>query len=230
MRKPITQELKQPPARRALQKVGGVGQATGQVLMNPRERMWSAMLKLSKAQDSFAPTQVEDLASPVSLEAVLDYLEALAKANLAEKVGQQKTEPGVTGATASQWRLLVKWAVAPRINKHGRVVTQGLGVLAMWRSARIRKQFTPNDLAMDANAISPLVKLDTARQYCIALARSGHFACLSKGKGGTPSVYRLVRDTGPHAPAITRSKVVFDRNAATLHPIETPDELINQER
>lgn len=195
--------------------------------------MWSAMIKLTNAQGAFAPTQVEDLASPVSLEAVLDYLEALEKAQLAEKVGQQKTSPGVIGATASQWRLLVKWAMAPRVNKQGQVVTQGLGTLAMWRAARIRKTFTPNELCADANSTTGpaanLVTLATARQYCLALERSGHFAFVTKGRGGIPSTFRIVRDTGPHAPAITRSKVVFDRNAATLHPIQTAEELINEQ-
>jgi hypothetical protein len=229
VRKPITQELQQPPARRELQRVGGVGQASGQVLMTPRERMWSAMLKLSNKAGGFTPSEIEDLASPITIYSVLDYLEALAKAQLAEKLSDQVIKPGRAGVTSTRWRVLVKWPTAPRLNKSGHVVTQGLGVLAMWRAARIRKTFTPNELCMDANATTQLVSLATARQYCIALERSGHFAYVTKGKGGKPSTFRIVRDTGPHAPAITRAKVVFDRNAATLHPIQTAEELINEQ-
>lgn len=226
MRKPITEELRQPPERRGLPRVGGVGQGSGQLLMTPRERMWAAMLKLTNKSGQFAPVQVEDLAHPVTLDAVTDYLEALEKAGLAVKCAEQGNS--AAGFVSSSWRLTVNWPAAPRINKAGSVVTQGLGVLAMWRAARIRKQFRPSELAADASVGAVKVTLATAKQYCLALERSGHFAFVAKGKGGIESVYRIARDTGPHAPAVTRSKVVFDRNAGTLHCVQTAAELINE--
>lgn len=223
MRKSIEKELQQ-PANRALPGKAIYGQAAGKALMSPRDRMWAAMIKLHNKAGGFSPIDVRDLAEPAELDTVLSYLEALAKARLAEKLqGQGRKDNG--DMTASRWRLLVNWSQAPRVNKDGKVVTQGLGVLAMWRIARIRKTFSPSELAREASAGEITVKLGTARQYCLALVRSGHFVFVSKGKGGIESVFRLVNDTGPHAPAVTRAKVVFDRNKGALQPIESAQEV-----
>jgi hypothetical protein len=225
MRKPIEQELRA-PATPKLPTLGGVGQAGGQILMSPRERMWSAMIKLTNSKARrFTPNEISDLAHPVLVGSVIDYLEALAKAGLAERVQAQQGRAANGDFEATHWRLLVKWAQAPRINAKGMVVTQGLGVLAMWRAARIRKEFTPSELARDASVGAIKVSHDTARQYCLALERSGHFKFISKGRGGIESRFKLVNNTGPHAPAITRAKVVFDRNQGALLTIDTPQDV-----
>jgi hypothetical protein len=223
MRKPIEQELRA-PATAKLPAHGGVGQASGQTLMSPRERMWAAMIKLTNTAGKFTPNEISDLAHPALVGTVIDYLEALEKARCAKRLGPQgRAANGDFSKT--HWQLLVNWAQAPRINASGVVVTQGLGVLAMWRAARIRREFTPSQLAQDASVAAVTVKLSTARQYCLALERSGHFSFITRGKGGIESHFRLAKDTGPHAPAITRAKVVFDRNHGLLLPIESPQEV-----
>jgi hypothetical protein len=220
MRKPIEQELRA-PATDKLPVRGGVGQAGGTTLMSPRERMWSAMIKLQNRPDrKFTPNEVSDLAHPVLVGSVIDYLQALEKAGLVERLGKQgRADNGDFLKTF--WALKVKWHQAPRINAKGVVVTQGLGVLAMWRAARIRREFVPSELAKDATVGAVKVAVATARQYCLALERSGHFKFVSKGKGGIESRFKLIKDTGPHAPAITRAKVVFDRNEGVLLPIDS---------
>lgn len=223
MRKSIEKELQAPISRKATPKAI-YGQAAGKTLMSPRDRMWAAMIKLHNKAGGFSPSEVQELAEPVEFDTVCSYLNALTKAKLAEKVsGQGRRNDG--DMTATRWRLLVNWSQAPRVNKLGKVVTQGLGVLAMWRVARIRRTFTPSVMAREASAGQITVKLSTARQYCLALVRSGHFDFVSKGKGGIESVFKLVNDTGPHAPAVTRAKVVFDRNEGELKPIESAQEV-----
>lgn len=211
-RKPITHELR--------------ANAAG-ALQTPRERMWAAMLQLTRQAGSFTPSEVEDRAHPTTTDAVGDYLAALATAGLAELVQEQGRKDN-GDFTAPRWRLLVTWTLAPRINKAGRVVTTGLGVLAMWRAAKVRKQFTPSELARDATLGQVKVSRDTARVWCCALARSGHLSVVRMGRGGIESVYALARYTGPHAPAITRTKVVFDRNTGEIQPMHTPQEIVDQ--
>jgi hypothetical protein len=46
-----------------------------------------------------------------------------------------------------------------------------------------------------------------------------------EAKPGVPARYRLVRDTGAHAPAITRRKVVFDRNLGEFSYQESEQEV-----
>jgi hypothetical protein len=231
-RKPIDQEMVAPLERKALRSQDkGIGQASGVKLLSPRERMWAAMIKLTnlaKGDRTFTIFDVTDLAYPCDHTSVGDYLAALNKAGLAELVAEQGRKANGGDMSHRRWRLLVNWAQAPRVNKAGQVVTQGLGVLAMWRAARIRKTFTPNELAQDASVGEIKVSVDTARQYCCALVKSGHFAYTVKGKGGKTSTLRLVKDTGPHAPAITKAKVVFDRNEARHIVVETPQETCDQ--
>lgn len=227
MRAPIHSELREPAKRKNLPKTGGVGQAAGKVLMTPRERMWQAMRMLNRKGD-WTISQVTDLAYPVELSSVKTYVDSLVKASLVarKEETQGKNEQG-NHWEAVPHRLNVNWHHAPRVNREGRIVTQGLGVLAMWRAARIRKQFSPSELARDATVGEIKVALSTAKQWCIALEKSGHFKLLRKGTGNTvESVYQLVRDTGPHAPAITRAKVVFDRNLGALSTIDTADEVL----
>lgn len=233
MRKSIERELHQPAERKGLQAArGGVGQAAGLKLLSPRERMWAAMRKLTnlaKGDDrTFSASQVCDLANPCHIDSVGDYLAALEKAGLVELAAEQGRKANGGDFSSRQWRLLVNWPEAPRLNKQGQVVTQGLGALAMWRAAYIRKVFTPNDLAMDASVGQVKVNVSTAKKYCQALVASGHFKYEVKGKAGQPSKLRLVRYTGPHAPAITKAKVVFDRNEASHIVVETPQETCDQ--
>lgn len=228
MRKPIEQELHQPVARKGLHAAkGGVGQAAGLKLLTPRERMWAAMIKLTNLRREFTASEVADLAHPVDVTTVGDYLAALAKAQLAELIAEQGRKDN-GDFSSRRWRLLVNWPQAPRVNKAGHVVTQGLGVLAMWRAARIRREFTPSELAHDATVGEIKVSLGTAKQYCLALERSGHLKFVSKGKGGIESRYRLVKDTGPHAPAVTRAKVVFDRNEGAHVVVQSAQETCDQ--
>jgi hypothetical protein len=209
----------------------GIGGASGQKLLSPRERMWAAMIKLTnlnKADRTFTVYDVTDNAYPCDHTSVGDYLAALQKAKLVELVEEQGRKDNGGDFSHRRWRLLVAWAQAPRVNKAGQVVTQGMGVLAMWRAARVRKTFTPNELAADASVGEIVVSVDTARQYCCALVKSGHFAYVLKGKGGKTSTLRLVKDTGPHAPAITKAKVVFDRNEARHFVVDTAQETCDQ--
>jgi hypothetical protein len=236
MRKPIEQELREPWTDK-LPAVGGAGRAVGKHLMTPRERMWQAMKQLNRKGD-WTISQVTDLAHPVELSSVKTYVDSLVTAGLverkAEQQGQGAKKVGLAKGTGNSFeaiphRMLVSWHEAPRLTREGRVVTQGLGNLAMWRCARIRKVFTPSQLATEASVGEIQVKLSTAKQYCLALEKSGYFKLLKKGHGGgVESQYQLIRDTGPIAPAITRAKVVFDRNIGELQPLQTAQELCDE--
>jgi len=231
MRKPIEQELREPWTDKC-PKVGGAGRAVGKNLMTPRERMWQAMKQLNR-KGEWTVSQVTDLAHPVELSSVKTYIDSLVTAGLVSRQAdkQAHTVQRTTGKGCSfdsiPHRMLVSWHEAPRLTREGKVVTQGLGNLAMWRCARIRKVFTPSQLATEASVGEIQVKLSTAKQYCIE--KSGYFKQLQTGSGRhVESQYQLIRDTGPIAPAITRAKVIFDRNTGALQPIQTPQELCDE--
>lgn len=186
----------------------------------PRDRMWAAMRKLG----TFAPTQIEDLAHPITLESVLDYVAALCKAGYVRQVKAQTRE---TAARFSPTQYVVERpvALAPRVDAQGRESRAPLGVIAMWRAMKVRRTFDAAQLAADATQGDITCTLGTAKSYLQQLKRAGYLAVERESVPGRQARYRLIRDTGPLPPAVTRAKVVFDRNTGELMPVQTAQEV-----
>lgn len=204
MRKPIHQELR--------------GLAT------PRERVWAAILAQPKGQP-FTKTTIQDKCNPmVSFTAVHDYCNALEKAGFITRIGGSGAAPGALGQPI-EYELAKRQHEAPRVDKDGKPVTQGTGTLSMWRAMKVMKAFDYHQIVQAACVGGLVVTEQTAKAYVIALARAGYLQVLRPSKPGTPAVYRLKLNTGPHAPAITRRKCVFDRNTASFVELETVQEV-----
>jgi hypothetical protein len=96
-----------------------------------------------------------------------------------------------------------------------RKTVEASGRERMWRTAKILKAFTANDLAIAASLPDAPVKLGEAVHYVNWLARGGYLAVLApphKGGKGRRTTYRLVRNTGPKPPMILRTKALWDPN------------------
>lgn len=172
-------------------------------LRTPRERLWDAV----RALRTFTLWDVLHQAKPtVKRETARTYVQLLVRAGYV-----QPGEPVPVGA--EQTYTLVKDAFdAPRLDKSGQAVTQGMALLAMWRAMKALKEFDYHDIARAASVGAVQVKPATAQSYINQLARASYLRTVRESKPGTPARYRLVRDTGAQAPAITRRKCVFDRN------------------
>lgn len=194
-------------------------------LQTPRERMWGAMLKLRKG---FTTWSVQDATSPVvGFDATKDYLRELEAAGFVRQTGGGEILPG-QGARRSRptFDLIKAPAIAPQLSG-GKKVTQGTGVLAMWRAMKVlSKGFDATELARAASIEGVLVvPRITADSYAHALAKAGYLRPLAPPKTGTATRWRLVRNTGAHAPAVTRRKCVFDRNTGEFAELETAQEV-----
>lgn len=192
-------------------------------LQTPRERVWAAIRKLRKG---FTIMSVQDHCAPmVTLTCVDDYFEDLAAAGFIQRVKRGAKVPG--RQQPDVYDLVREQFEAPRLSG-GKPVTQGLGVLAMWRAMKVlQKGFDYRDIAAAASMDGFEVKVQAAKSYVLLLARAGYFRELqpAKRKPGTPARYALARNTGPHAPAITRRKCVFDRNTGEFSELETAQEV-----
>lgn len=104
-------------------------------------------------------------------------------------------------------------------------VAQGGGTEAMWRAMKVLPSFDYHDISRAATLGALVVKPNTAKTYVAHLARAGYLLCLKPAKPGTPAKHRLAKNTGPHAPAITRLKVVFDRNTLTFTSLQPVQEV-----
>lgn len=193
-------------------------------LMTPRERVWAAAMTFDEGK-SFTKASLQDHCAPMVPWSVMDdYLPALERAGFIKRNGGQEPVPGKKGEPIS-WVRVKKSVDAPRISKKGEPVTQGLATLSMWRAMKVLKTFDHNVVASAASLPPLIVGVASAKTYVNLLARAGYLQTVRPSKPGVPTVYRLLRNTGPHAPAITRRKCVFDRNTGTFAELETAQEV-----
>jgi hypothetical protein len=179
-------------------------------LLTPRERIWQGIRKVRTGFT--AQSLQESIGHPwLQIETTQEYLLHLTQAGYLEHFGKQRRVNNRFGQVT--FKLVKDSFEAPRIGDDGRVVTQGLKTLAMWRAMKALKEFDHHDIQRVASLGKACeITAHTAKSYTVLLAKAGYFRVMREAKPGTPARYKLVRDTGAHAPAITRRKAVFDRN------------------
>lgn len=104
-----------------------------------------------------------------------------------------------------------------------RKTVEASGRERMWRTAKMLRQFTANDLAIAASLPDAPVKLAEAVHYTLWLAKGGYLVAAlppHKGGKGRRTTWRFVRNTGPKPPMVLRTKALWDPNlhAATYVP------------
>lgn len=191
-------------------------------LMTPRERVWAA---IQKTPDDFTLMSAQDHCLPmVPLTAVDDYLDCLERGGYIVRISQDAPlNKAAQGAV--HFRLVKNQHKAPRLKDDGTPVTMGTATDAMWRCMKILKTFDHHQVANAATLGECQVAVGSAKKYVRQLAIAGYLATVRQGKPGTATVYRLTRNSGPHAPAITRTHVVFDRNTGDSYPLQTAQEV-----
>ena len=138
-------------------------------------------------------------------DSVREYVIGLEKAGYLERVKAEEMRHGV----AACWKLIKDTGVdAHRVRKDGSPVTAGQGRENMWNAMRIMRRFTPRELAIAARTPGCFVAEKTAVDYAKHLCHAGYLR--SNGDGSylmLPTAY-----TGPKAPMVQRTKVVWDPN------------------
>lgn len=87
----------------------------------------------------------------------------------------------------------------------------------MWQSMRVMRRFTVADLQTTAE-----VSRASATHYVRALRDAGYAQAVIDARVGSANqfvTYRLVKNTGPHAPRVARDRTVFDPN---IEPARKP--------
>ncbi len=175
-----------------------------------RQGIWDAIRALNAEHNGYFT--VRDIADRTDIPAktIRDYLDALYRANFVViSVGK----PG----NADAYLLVNDTGVqAPRLDKEGKPVTQGLARDHMWRTMKMLSaggDFSARDLAIVARTDAVAVSETDARDYVGNLLKAGYLAITHKaGTRGGLARYRLLKNTGPCAPSVQRQKTVFDHN------------------
>ncbi len=165
-----------------------------------RQAVWNAI----RAKEIFNIKDVRE-ETTMTAKSVREYVIGLEKAGYVERVKPEELRRG----SAACWRLINDVGCeAPRVRKDGTPVTAGKGRENMWNAMRIMRTFSARELAVAARTPDCFVKETTAADYAKHLCLAGY---LAKNKDGS---YRMLPTayTGPKAPMIQRTKVVWDPN------------------
>ena len=199
-----------------LEMVGGKG---------PRQLIWKAIRARAGK-----PWTLKDIACDrrvvCEVERVREYVLGLTRA------GFVSPEDGPRGHNEPTRHVLVRdvGVEAPRVTRTGKPVTAGLRQEQMWRVLRLLKGADINYRELAANASTAALPVDptAANNYLQDLHGAKYLQRTAEGKGrgrgGIPARYRLVSDTGPKPPMVTRVNGIYDPNLDKLIWIEPINE------
>lgn len=186
----------------------------------PRQRVWEGIRRLARKSDNpftegdiWVATEGSEI--DVEMDLIRDYRRGLVAAGILGTV----TAGRHTGAAATYRLLVDEGAEAPRVRRDGSRVTMGLAQEQMWRTLRaIKGDISGRELAAYASTGAVPVSEKAARDYLGNLARAKYVEETVKGigggggKGGYPSRFRLISNTGPRPPMVQRVDAIYDPN------------------
>lgn len=176
-----------------------------------QDAVWIAVRALSSIQDSFAVVHVTSYLAAArrprlaaDKKTVTDYLKRLAAAGV--------LQVGLDG----DYRLpLDPGPKTPRVRRDGSVVEMGSGRRAIWRSMRILRQFTLDDLVKLGSTEDVVINRVDANHFVRWLVKAQYVMVIDRPRDNRiPTTYRLVpsKSTGPLPPQIQRSHQLYDPN------------------
>ena len=119
---------------------------------------------------------------------------------------------------------------APRLNRDGQPVTQGMGQEAMWRCLRMLGPMDARQLTGHVLSSGVELKESTAKRYIKALKKAGYLQVVHPcdRQRGKMEVLMLIprMDSGPRPPQIQRVGVVYDPNWNKVMHADEPEELL----
>ncbi|WFE92283.1 hypothetical protein K1718_13235 [Roseibium porphyridii] len=186
----------------------------GKPIYRGHDHYWSVIRDLGK-NAHFTKFEIAQRCNDPTDKCIDDFLGRLKKAGFIETV---KTTYGPTAkngrARRDVYRLVRRPATTPLLNRDGTVGIQSLGQANMWKAMRAVSQFNKHELAVVATTDEVTVSVETASRYARLLDQAGYLQVLKAGGPGVPRVWRLKpsMNTGPKAPKILRSKMVYDSN------------------
>lgn len=171
-----------------------------------RQRMWEAM---RTKQQGFT---IQDIAAAADLdmEAVKGYISALKRGQWLVQINDVLAR----GKTKRYALVRDNGIEAPRVNRHGDTVTQGLAQEQMWRTMRLIGEFDYLQLMANASTPEHPIAAAAARDYLRYLANAGYLQQTAAACGRKPARWQFInnRYSGPRPPMIQRLNAVYDPN------------------
>ena len=185
-------------------------QKNGKRPLRGNDHYWSVIMERHRAGLTTS-VGVIDGASNAARGSIRRFVCRLLKAGLIEEVER------ATSSGQAQYRPLVIQSSAPRFREDGTVIESQPGTRCMWNLIRGpigRGGFSYVDLVHWAQTDETKIAVRTARGYIHMLFDAGYLILVERGRTGKPAIYRLnpAMNTGPKAPMILRTRLVYDPN------------------
>lgn len=183
--------------------------SSGKPILRGHDHLWSVIRELGRDGATFAVADL-DGRSNMRRDSIADYLKRLARAGYVSPAGWRQD-----GHRRHQlWRLDRRPTATPSLRRDGAAGGQGAGQLQMWTAMRQMGAWAARELAMTATTDDCRVSVETAKSYARRLEQAGYLAVLDPGGPGRQKHWRLKpgMNTGPKAPMILHTKLVWDAN------------------
>ncbi|WP_428527106.1 hypothetical protein [Roseibium sp.] len=179
------------------------------------DHYWSVMRDLGKNGAEFTLAEIASRSNDPRDKSIGDFLQRLIKAEIVA-VSRSYNEPTARGGSVKHnvYRLMSRPTKTPVVNRDGSVGQQGEKNANMWTAMRCLSQFTKHDLAISAATDELPVSVNSAATYIQHLFKAGYLLVMRPNKSRVPAVWRLKpsMNTGPEAPKILKTKLVYDVN------------------
>lgn len=192
--------------------------SNGKPVLRGHDHYWSVIRDIGK-ENPFTLAEVAARSNDPTNKSIGDFLGRLAKAGYVEVLSTEYGPTARGGSVARYVYRLVRRPIAtPIINRDGSIGTQGLANAQMWNAIRSLKQFDKRELSLAATTAEVQVAINTALAYARHLANAGYLIVVRQGKSTTSTIWRLKpsMNTGPEAPRILKSKMVYDVNRRAI--------------
>lgn len=188
--------------------------AKGERVLTGRAHYWKLMMDAEMRGASFSVDYIFGLSNNRSRLQVSEFLNMLEKAEIIRRTGDMNPRGMV------MYRVVVRQSATPMFTRDGTlIVGQTTARQALWnamRSPLFRNGFKLLEISVYASTDSRPVTERSARLYISYLLRAEYLIVLKKGTRLEPTIWRLVRNTGPAAPKLLKTECVYDPNAETI--------------
>lgn len=177
-----------------------------------KDHFWAVIRELTSTNQaaSFTIAEIAGFCDPGQKPSVRDYVVSLVAGGIIEKLGERRNV---------RYRLVSRPREAPSFTRDGRPTQTGAGRQQMWNvMRRARDGFTADELAIWASTDTVRVLATSAYAYAAALEKAGLLVIITPATTQSKARYRLKgsANTGPKAPALLKSEIVFDRNTNSV--------------
>lgn len=176
----------------------------GKMPLRGEDYLWSLMMEHHEAGETFTVADIR-LKSSAAEPTVREFMGRLLRGGLIK---------GVPTPPVQSYRVAMPQAETPRVRKDGSIIESAGAAQCMWNAMRtaFRNGFDAIDLATFAATDDVPITLSTAQGYIKRLSTAGYLIRLER------KLWRLdpAMNTGPKAPMILKTKLVFDPNKGDI--------------